>query len=254
MQFEGSVTAQPILDAVRALNYWNAEQIRKVPSSAPLEFIPSKWRPSVCPSEEKIDRHYYELCALSELQRALQSGEIWAVGGRRYGNVEDLLIPKDVWKRSSDEYYLELGLPKDPKDWLEQKLKALISQIQETSDNLSANPQVFIQDSRVHLKKLDVEELPDRIEKLKERIGESWPQIRIQDLLMQVDSWLDYTRFFRTLHGRRGSLADFGKGLLATLIAKGCNIGILKMAALTPGLEQRTLRRIDEGLEPEKLS
>jgi TnpA family transposase len=105
---------------------------------------------------------------------------------------------------------------------------------------------VFVEDGRVHLKKLDAEELPERMVKLKEHIAKSWPQIRIQDLLVEVDSWVDYTRFFRTLHGRRGALADFNKGLLATLIAKGCNIGLVKMAALTPGLEERTIRRVGE--------
>ncbi len=82
--------------------------------------------------------------------------------------------------------------------------------------------------------------------KLKERIATSWPQVRIQDLLVEVDSWIGFTRFFRTLRGRRASLPDFGRGLLATLIAKGCNIGMVKMGALAPGLRQGTLRRVND--------
>jgi TnpA family transposase len=183
---------------------------------------------------------------LTELQRLLQSAEVWAVGGRRYGNVEDLLIPRADWESGRDEYYADLELPKDPHEWLKPALEKLTSQIEKTAVNVRSNSQVFVEDGRVHLKKLDAEELPERIETLKQRVSESWPQIRIQDLLVEVDSWLDYTRYFRTLHGRREKLAEFGKGLLATLIAKGCNIGLVKMAALTPGLEQRTLRRVDE--------
>ena len=114
VEFEGTPAAKPILQAVRALRYWNAEAIRKVPTSAPVDFVPAKWQPYVCPSGGRIDRHYYELCVLNQLHQALQSGEVWAVGGRRYGNVEDLLIPEDQWRRIRDECYHELGLPKDP--------------------------------------------------------------------------------------------------------------------------------------------
>ena len=247
MRFEGGATAAPILEAVRVLKYWNAEKIRKVPENAPLEFVPEKWRPYVCPNDStQVDRHYYELSVLTELHRSLQSGEVWVVGGRRYGNVEDLLISKDVWEREREECYAELGFPRDPTDWLEKTLEMLSTQIEETAANFDSNPQVFTEDGKVHLKKLEEAELPERLETLKERIHESWPQTRIQDLLVEVDSWVDYTRFFRTLHGRQGPLADFSKGLLATLIAKGCNIGLVKMAALTPGLGERTVRRVGE--------
>ena len=115
-----------------------------------------------------------------------------------------------------------------------------------TTRNQKSNPQVFLEDGRVHLKSLDPEDLPERVVKLKERIAETWPQIRIQDLLVQVDSWVEFTRFFRTLRGRRPSLPDFGKALFASLIAKGCNIGMVKMTALAPGIRQGTFRRIDE--------
>ena len=112
--------------------------------------------------------------------------------------------------------------------------------------NLPANPQVMIEDGRVHLKSLEAAELPERIEQLKDRIASRWPPIRIEDLLIEVDAWTDFSRFFRTLRGRRPSLPDFRKGLLATLIAKGCNIGMVKMAALAPGIRPGTLRRVGE--------
>ena len=246
IEFDGTPAAQPILQAVRALRYWNAEAIRKVPASAPLDFVPAKWQPYVCPSDGCVDRHYYELCVLNQLHQALQSCEVWAVGGRRYGNVEDLLIPQDQWSEIRDECYQELGLPKDPQVWIDEALGKLTAQIGKTTRNLPSNPQVFTDDGRVHLRSLDPEELPERIVRLKEKIAETWPQIRIQDLLVQVDSWVDFTRHFRTPRGRRPSLPDFGKALFASLIAKGCNIGMVKMAALAPGIRQGTFRRIDE--------
>ena len=84
---------------MKAVRYWNAEAIRKVPASAPLEFVPQKWKAYVYPTDGVIDRQYYEICLTLQLHQALKSGEIWAAGGRRYGNVDDLLIGKDTWSR-----------------------------------------------------------------------------------------------------------------------------------------------------------
>ena len=38
----------------------------------PLDFVPTKWRPYVLPSENCIDRHYFELCVMTQLQVAMQ--------------------------------------------------------------------------------------------------------------------------------------------------------------------------------------
>lgn len=168
IELEGTPAAERILSAVRALKYWNAEAIRKVPASAPLDFVPAKWQPYVCPSDETVDRHYYELCVLNELHQALQSAEIWAVGGRRYGNIEDLLIPREKWEQVRDQCYQELELPKDPQVWLDDALGKLTAQIGKTTRNLSSNPQVFIEGDKVHLKSLDPIELPQRVTRLRQ--------------------------------------------------------------------------------------
>ena len=201
VRLEGSTKAKPILEAVAALQHWNAERIRKVPPDAPLEFVPAKWRCYVCPDEEEIDRHYYELCALNELHAELQSGEIWVVGGRRYGNVEDLLIPRNEWLKIRDDCYKELGVPTDPTAWLKEGLDTLARQIKKTIKNFPNNPQVFIEDGKVHLKKLDAIELSEPV-KLKERIENSWPQIRIQDLLAKLRLPLRSQLFKRLLPGK----------------------------------------------------
>ncbi|MCA9185876.1 MAG: hypothetical protein R3E01_12870 [Pirellulaceae bacterium] len=74
----------------------------------------------VCPTDSVIDRQYYEICLALQLHQTLKSGEIWAAGGRRYGNIDALLIANDLWSGIRDEHYEELRLPKDPKVWLNQ--------------------------------------------------------------------------------------------------------------------------------------
>jgi TnpA family transposase len=246
IDFECTPGAQPLVDAVAVLRALDAEGIRKLPDDAPCGFAPAKWKAYVIKDGGEIDRHYYELCVMAELHRALQSGEVWAKGGRRYGNVEDLLIPKETWATIRADCYKELGLPMDGKTWLAEFLPKLTTRIESTIANLANNKEAFVQDGLVHLQSLKAEPLPDRLKRLKERVDASWPQIRIQDLLVEVDSWLGFLGRFRTPRGRQAKDVDFLQGLLATLIAKGCNIGLVKMAGLAPGIRPGTLQRADE--------
>jgi TnpA family transposase len=246
LQFEGIPAANSLLAGVAILKYWNAEGVRKPPTEAPLDFVPHKWRPYVIPGDGKINRHYYELCVMSELHRMLQSTEVWVVGGRRYGNVEDLLIPPARWAQIRDECYQELGLPKDPKEWLSKTLPALEAQIKKTVERLPQNRYAIVDEDRVRLHPFEAEILPEGVQLVKERIKANWQQVRIQDLLAQVSSWVDMSDCFKTLRGyHKGGLA-FERGLYAALIAKGCNIGTSRMASLAPEVPERSLRTIDE--------
>lgn len=246
IRFDGLPRAASLLEAVATLMLWNEKRIRKVTEPPPLGFVPEKWRPFVEPAPGAVDRHYWELSLLDTLHSALQSGDVWAVGGRRYGNVEDLLIPPDEWRGVRDECYRELGLPRDPKQWLAQIIPTLQKQIEETTKGLDSNPQTFLESGFVHLHPIEAIPEPDGLRALKARVESSWPQIRIQDLLVEVDAWVGFTKRFRTLQGRGKAKDDVGRGLMAGLIAKGCNIGMTKMASLTPGVREGTLRRVDE--------
>jgi len=239
-------TTRPILDAVATLRALDDAGVRKIPAGTSTDFVPPKWRAFVVKDGGDIDRHSYETCAMLELRRVLQSGEVWVRGGRRYGNVEDLLIPKDTWEKVRRDYYKELGLPKNGKAWLSDFLPKLATTIETTVGNQPTNDGLFVEDGRVHIHSLEAEPLSERTKKLKERIEASYTPIRIQDLLVQVDSWIDFLGRFRTPRGRRAKRADFLRGLLATLIAKGCNIGLVKMASLAPSIRPGTLQRNDE--------
>jgi len=93
----------------------NVEGRRYVPDDAPLEFISSRWRPYLDAARkegnEKLFKHYWELCALLALQGALRSGEIWVKGSRRYANPASYLIATEVWERDRTELLKLTGKP-----------------------------------------------------------------------------------------------------------------------------------------------
>ena len=48
--------------------------------------------------DEQVERHAYELCALSELRSGLRSGDIWISGSHQYKAFEDYLMPHGQWE------------------------------------------------------------------------------------------------------------------------------------------------------------
>ena len=83
MAFESTQEPDPLLQAVAVLHQLNTTHRRAVPSEAPTDFVPLKWRPYVLAPDGRIDRHYYELCTLWELRGALRAGNVWVPQSRR---------------------------------------------------------------------------------------------------------------------------------------------------------------------------
>lgn len=83
LQLVATPAAQPLADALVVIKDMYRKQSRKLPATAPLEFVPESWRKVVI-TPAGIDRQYYEFYAFSELKGALRSGEIWVKASRRY--------------------------------------------------------------------------------------------------------------------------------------------------------------------------
>ena len=136
ISLEGTSDATPVLDAVKAVLDWDRRGLHAAPADAPLAFVPKKWRGYACPAEGQVDRQFYELCLLEVLRASLQSGEAWSRGGRRYGSVDDLLIPLAEWRQVRDDCYRELGIAKSPDRWLARQCKRLAKTIDQATANL----------------------------------------------------------------------------------------------------------------------
>ena len=51
--------------------------------SAPLNFVSNRWQKHVYDDEGNVNRHYYELAALTELRNYIRSGDVFVSGSRQ---------------------------------------------------------------------------------------------------------------------------------------------------------------------------
>ncbi|CCF16854.1 transposase family protein [Brevibacillus laterosporus GI-9] len=80
LEFRSTQATEPLLRALNMLNEMNESGKRKISEGAPLDFIPKRWQKHVYDEEGNINRHYYEMAALTELKNHIRSGDVSVVG------------------------------------------------------------------------------------------------------------------------------------------------------------------------------
>ena len=92
LKFKSSGQAtQPLVDALDLIQEMNEEGKRKVPLDAPVEFVSNRWSRYVFEDDGSINRHYYEMAALSELKNKIRSGDVSVEGSRNYKDFDEYL-------------------------------------------------------------------------------------------------------------------------------------------------------------------
>ncbi len=243
LQFRAAPAAMQLSDALDTVRDMYRKQLRKVPPSAPIGFIPESWRKVVI-TPTGIDRKYYEFCVLNELKGALRSGDIWVKGSRRYRNFDDYLIPSDDFEKSLRDNQLPLAVPADCHEYIKSRLTLLASRLEEVNAMALAGdlPDVDISDKGVKITPLD-NSVPSAASPFGDLVYGMLPHPKITEMLDEVDGWTGFTRHFTHLKNNHVRPKD-RKLLLTTILADGINLGLTKMAESCPGTTKSSLEGI----------
>jgi TnpA family transposase len=95
---------------------------------------------------------------------------------------------------------------------------------------LAHNRFATVHNGRLKLKRTDALPISHELQQLREAFQASYPRVRIEDLLQDVDEWCGFMRAFQPLTGYSPRVKDQHRTLLATLIAHGTNLGLAAMS------------------------
>ncbi len=234
-EFKASNPASPVIEALNLIKELNDTNKRNIPDDAPIDFVKPRWLKYVL-NNGKIDRHYYEMCALSELRDCLRSGDISVVGSRQYKNFDDYLLPKDKWQTLRDNNQIPVAITTDFTTYIEQRQKLLFEQFDKVSDLIVKKQLtgVVIENGKLVISPI-TSDAPDGATQFRDRISELLPRIKLTDLLVEVDSWTGFTSHFT--HLQTGELASDKIILLSTILADAINLGLVKMAEALPSTD-----------------
>ena len=228
LSLKAAPAAQEILNAVDILRQMNDSKTRKVPSEAPVSLIPKRWKKLIF-TDAGIERRFYELCLLSELKRALRSGDIWIRGSRQFKDFNDYLMPVNHFKSAQNKRELPLAILPDSDVYLNQRLALLKEQLEKVNRLALSEelPDASITDTGLRITPLD-KAVPDEEKALISQASGMLPHLKITELLQEVDEWVSFTDHFT--HLKNGREVKDNTLLLTAILADGINLGLTKMA------------------------
>ena len=244
LAFEGSAAVGDLMAALDVIRATYAAGKRKLPPAPPIRFAPRRWREQVV-VDGMVDRAGYELCAFSELRERLRAGDIWVTGSGRYRAFGDYLLPEPMFAALRASGPLPLAVPERFDDYLADRQAQLEEAATAVAELARAGrlPDVRLDETGLTITPLRAV-TPPAVKAARQALYARVPEVRITDVLMDVDAWTGFSGCFT--HRRTGRACDDPATLLTCVLADGINMGLTRMARTCRGASLRQLALVHD--------
>jgi len=236
------------IDFVLKHRHKNGELYKEAP---PIQnVIPDNWLDFVLEddnkSEVRVNRLNYEMVVCNELRRRLIYKGVWIDGGYRYRNPKKDL-PKD-FDENREDYYKKLGLPLNPKEFIEALISELREALESLNKNIPTNDKVSISDKkggRIKISPSPPQMEPNNILSIQKEIVKRWGHINLIDAFKETNIRIGFMRHLETV-GLYSKL-DMEKlitRLLLSLYAIGSNTGLKRISIANPDADESELHYV----------
>lgn len=221
LDIHGAAAAAPLLKA--------ASSIRKgSDTERPTCFLrrTSKWHQHL-KAQDDGDLRLWEVAVLFHLRDAFRSGDIWLSHSKRYGDLKQILVPAQAITANA-----RLMVPFNSEAWIVDRKAKMESELVRLAKAARSGtiPGGSIENGVLHVDRLSAN-APHGADEMILDLYKRMPEVRITDILMDVDAATGFTDAFT--HLRTGVPCKDKIGLLNVLLAEGINLGLSKMAEAT---------------------
>jgi TnpA family transposase len=242
-------TESPVTKAAALLRKMNAEGKRKLPEDAPLGFMPKKVR-ALVEEDGIISKRDWECALLTAIRDEIRAGNVAVQSSKRFGRFDRFFISNEQWTEQRDAFFKRAGLPVKAEDVPAYLTERLNQAYDNFLDSLPENTYADVNENGWSLsadttEKLD-KETEEKLENLTAWLDENLRQIKLPELLIEVDNELHFTHPFLSPIQPSERDAESICHIIAAIIAHGCNIGPYTMARLTDGITYHQIKRITD--------
>jgi TnpA family transposase len=252
IKFYANPAGQPILETWEFLAEREATSGKHKYSGAPLNGITPSWKKHIYKATtDKIDGCAYTFWVISRLQDAFQKRDIYVDNSDRYGDPRAQLLQGSAWEAARPQVLRLLDWPSSADEALRPLAEELDKAYKQTAEHWPNNPAARIENfagrDRLVLSPLDKLEEPESLKVLRNRIHALLPNIDLPELLLEVNSWTNFTEAFTHINQSDSRMKDLETSVCAVLIAQACNIGLTPVEKPgTPALERDRLTWVEQ--------
>lgn len=235
--FAGGPGTEQLLQAVGMLAGLYATGARKVPESAPVGFVPTKWAGYLAAAEQAGDvtayRRYWELAVLVGLRDGLRSGDVFVPGSRRYADPASFLLTPEAWAPQKVEFCHLVGKPGEAADALAQaddELHTALADLETQLAKGNSGEVRLTEDGDLIIPPLTAEDVPAEADALRTELAGMLPRVPIASVLVEVDARTGFTDHLVHAGGKVARPAELKRNLLYVIIAEATNMGLSAMA------------------------
>lgn len=227
--FRAMPSGKPVLQALAFLVQIEGQRKPDM-NAAPRAVITPAWKRLVINQDNTINRPAYTLCVLEQLQDNLRRRDIFVPGSDRWSDTRRKLLRGVAWQRQRQQVCRSLGQPTTATAALATLAEQLDTAYRQTAANFDSNADVRIDHDRgkPRLVISHLDELPDppSLVALREQVAARLPRIDLPELLLEVNTWTNFTAAFTHISEGTARVDDFAISVCAGLMAEACNIGV----------------------------
>jgi len=241
MRFENRPHLNGLMKAISNIRLIDRGHSRSLPRNTPTDFVDRTWAPYVNNGRGQIQRPAYELCALWTLRLSLRCGDVWSSHSKRYSNPDNWLISKESWPSLRDEY---LSMVRFPKTWIAKRTlccNEYTAGIEGLCRELQRGTDIRLEEDELVVSPIEAEEIPESVLRLQEEIASRIPEVQLTEILMETDSWIQYSDCFKHSGNEDTRLHDHQKRATVIIFQLACNLEQERVARHA-GLSQDQLR------------
>ena len=242
LPFAAERGSDTLLEGIELVRQLDRGELTHLPTDAPTNFVPRELRRALKNDNGKLNRNAWEMGLALAIKDAFRSGDLYLPQSKPYVSFWDLMMNESQWKERRDAAYRELDQP-NPTHARAQLIEEFCRSTAESEKRFGLDPFAEIRERRLIFKRDDTKpHTTDR--RLQKAINASLNQVRIEDLLLEVDRLTGFSRHFVPLQRHQARPPDYYKTLLAAIISQATNLGVVSMSASVAGISIDMLRHV----------
>jgi TnpA family transposase len=239
LPFEAQPGSHGLMEAISIIRKLDNSELKSLPRKLPHDFIDPQLRNCL---KNRKERNLWELGVALAIKDKLRSGDLFLSDSKRHTSFWNLIYQESLWQRDRLALYEDLNVIQEPQAAAEAIIKQFNESVLLAKQLLPLDNFAKIENGCLVLKRDDKLERSAIVDRLQAAISSALPKIRIEDLLIEVDKEIGFTRCFKSLTTNKPIADHHYKTLMAAIIALATNLGIVAMANSTYDVTVDNLR------------